>query len=56
MSNSEDFYETQKDIYPLEKYTKLKDTIMTSPKDEAVLEIKRVLAALKKQRARTSTR
>lgn len=54
MGDSNEFYETQKDIYTLEKYNKLKEMIMTSPKDEAVLEIKRVLVALKKQRQRAS--
>ena len=54
MGGSDEFYESQKDIYPLEKYTKLKENIMTSPKDEIVLEIKRVLVSLKKQRQRAS--
>lgn len=54
LSGSDEFYETQKDIYSLEKYTKLKDGIMTSPKEEIILEIKRVLVALKKQRQRVS--
>jgi hypothetical protein len=54
IGESNEFYESYKDIYSQEKFNKLKEIVKSSSKDESVIEIKRTLVALKKQRQRNS--